>query len=163
MIFIIFCLIVLGVIVAVTSEEGLGLGLLSGLLAAFIGGIVMLIPMFLWLHQVPNGQETHSLQALKSNTQVEGQFYLTGGYVDSDRVLNYIVQKHDQTGTYSELETAKAEDSRVYQDSQVATITIHHTKDVNGWVIPFSIPDGDKYDFHVPEGSIQSDYKVGND
>jgi hypothetical protein len=132
---------------------------LTALGGALIGLILMLV-LSIWFGPVFQfkGEADHQLVALKTSNSVEGRFFLGSGYVNGQRTLNYIT---DDDGAFR-IESADAAQSVVYQDSDEPTVTVHEWNLENPWFAPWSFGHWHTYTFHVPEGSILSDYTIDN-
>lgn len=149
----------------VQEDLGIGFGFLNAflatLIAALVGGLLMLL-LSIWFgpsYQF-QGEKEHGLVALQTSSSIEGRSYFLGsGYINGKRTLNYIT---DDGGAFR-VESADADDSVIYQDSDSPTVTVHEWDLVNPWFAPWSFGHRHTYTFHVPEGSILSDYTVNND
>jgi len=167
----IFYIVIAAVLIAVvwiviyaTIYDGLGIGLLYGILTAICGAVIgFLLMLFasIWMlgpyHNV--GKEDHSLTALQTSSSVEGRtFFLGSGYINGKRTLNYIT---NDGGAYR-VQSADAVDSVIYQDSETPIVTVYEWDLENPWFAPFVLGHKHTYDFHIPEGSILSDYTIDN-
>lgn len=163
-------LLVIAIVAVIASfvygllEDGIGIAFLvafmAALISALIGGLLALL-LSIWV--TPNyqfqGEKEHDLVALQTSSSIEGRFFLGSGYINGKRTLNYIT---DDSGAFR-VESADADDSVIYQDSNEPTVTVHEWDLVNPWLAPWSFSHKHTYTFHVPEGSILSDYTVNND
>jgi hypothetical protein len=146
-------------------EEGIGVAFLTAFLAALISSVVSVVLMLvlsIWFgpsYQF-KGSNDHELVALQTDSSLQGRsYFLSGGYINDVRVLNYITE---DGGAY-QLGEAVAANSLIYQDSTDATVTINEWDMENPWFAPWSFGHTRSYEFHVPAGSILSDYTVTND
>jgi len=142
---------------------GIGMGFLcafgAAVLGAVIGGLLMLL-LAIWFGPTAQfkGDSEHHLVALQTSSSVEGRFFLGSGYINGERTLNYIT---DDDGAFR-IQSADADASIVYQDSENPTVTVFEFSFENPWFAPWSFGTTYTYEFHVPEGSILSDYTIDN-
>ena len=129
-------------------------------IAAFVGGLLMLL-LSIWFGPSSQyrGEADHKLAALQTADTVNGRFFLGSGYVNGNRTLNYIT---DDDGAFR-IESAAARNSVVYQDADSPTVTVHEWYLENPWFAPWSFSHWHTFTFHVPEGSILSDYTITNE
>lgn len=165
----------IGVIIAIalafylwlTDEAGwfgaLLLGALTGLGAAvIIGGIATAATGSFKTqeeYRVP-------LKALAASQSVEGHFFLGSGSVNGKRTINYITAD----GNRNYLQEADASRSTVIEDTPVAAgphLTAFNQCMNNPWIAPWQMcrplnADERSMEFHIPAGSVLSDYTVDN-
>ncbi|MEA5453273.1 hypothetical protein SPF06_00925 [Sinomonas sp. JGH33] len=165
-------ILTLAVIIALASGAtepytgGLLMAFMYALLTTMVGGAVLgaawaglwcLIPA----PDVQTGHETHSLRALATsstiNSKFGGSFMLSYGYVKGERVLNYVAED----GSAVTVRQAFADHAVIYEDGG-RSVEVTHTAKANGWLAPWTEARPDSYVFHVPAGSIQSDYTIQN-
>lgn len=104
--------------------------------------------------------ETYNLKALGTDSAIYGRaFFIGGGYIGEDRVLNYITVRD---GGAIKVEKAKADDSTIYEDAQNATVTVRHYDHTNWWIQTWPIGDHYEYEFHIPAGSVLESYTIDN-
>lgn len=164
---ILLALAIIGVIITFVynAYEGVGFAFLTAFLAAVVGGVAGLIiiaVLSIWFGPSwqPKGSNDHELVALQTDSSLQGRsYFLSGGYINDVRVLNYITE---DDGAY-QLAEADASASLIYQDSTDATVTINEWDMENPWFAPWSFGHTHTYVFHVPAESILSDYTVTND
>jgi hypothetical protein len=104
------------------------------------------------------------LKALATSSKISGSFFLGSGYVEGKRTLNYITADGDRN--YIRQQDASA--SVVIEDittGQPHMLALEQCYD-SGWIMPWKmckdINEGVAYEFHVPAGSVLSDYTVDN-
>lgn len=113
----------------------------------------------------PISAEKHDLQALATDTAVQGESYrgvfLGRGWIDDKQVISYVYETDD--GGYV-LDRSNAEQSVIYEgeeDQPYVQITKYEIVP-NGWFAPFvngwSVLD--EYQFYVPDGSVSDGYVV---
>lgn len=141
----------------------------DGLYSWFLSGVLMwcltaVLGVVLWVVTVTAGTTHHSyevkLRSLGADSSIEGRsYFLGGGYVGEKRVLNYIGENGDGS---VQLFQADASDSRIFEDSDQASLTVKYSHTEMDWLVPFKSDWDFKYEFHIPEGSVLSDYTIDN-
>lgn len=164
MIFWILVAIVILLTIWHVMEEG-AIGFLMGVVHVCWASLVLilaLIPVaFGGLHyQDRTDFEPQNLRAIGSDSDIEGRFYfLGGGYVNEERVLNYIAEKDG----YSYLGVAEASRSKIFEDeSQSPYVDTYKVDFSNGWFVPWVVFTHTYYEFHIPADSVVEDYTVLN-
>lgn len=138
-----------------------GLGwYLSAFATASIGGLALLILCVTVPFQVmQTAENTYPLKALGNNSQINGHtYFLGGGYVNEERVLNYIAS--EQGAFY--VRSAPADHSKVYEGSEQPEVTVREHEARNKWLVPWAFKGTTTYEFHIPAESILSDYTLDN-
>lgn len=141
----------------------IGYSILAAIIATVAAVIILFFGFATWMLADPTVKSTHeySLSALSTNSEIAGRsYFLSGGYVGEKRTLNYIREEGD--GGFV-LKSVDADYAVVYQDSDTPTVTISYFEQANPWLAPWSFDRGWTAEFHVPEGSILSDYTVTNE
>lgn len=101
--------------------------------------------------------ESQNIIALKDSQNVDGQFYLMGGYVKED--LYYYYAKETEFGY--KCDKVKANDSFViYTDGQPKIETYKATSFKHWWTYIYAIPDHTHYSIYVPAGTVTNEYKI---
>lgn len=104
--------------------------------------------------------ETYKLKAVGTDSAISGRsFFLSGGYIDDKRVLNYISVRDDGG---IRVERAEAEESVIFEGVEDATVTIRHYDHNNWWLQTWPIGDHHEYEFRIPTGSVLESYAVDN-
>lgn len=107
----------------------------------------------------PSTTETSTeLRNLNTGSETSGSFFLGSGYVDEERVLNYIERDSDGGNRVYSVEADKAV---IYEDTdspRLVTVAAAHGE----WLwgagnAPFIERT---YKFYVPEGSVFEDYTI---
>lgn len=104
----------------------------------------------------------YELRALDSDSSIEGRsYFLGGGYVGEERVLNYIIRNEDGS---SELGNTDADKSKIWEDEQAKPYVIQIEKEYGNWWFAF---DGGyrytyEYHYHIPAGSVLESTKITN-
>jgi len=98
---------------------------------------------------------SQELRALTTSSELHGQTYLLGGYIDEDPVFRYIRAEGDGMV----LRSVSADDSIVYEGDYEPRIDTITTTWGNPWLYPFTF-ENDTYEFYVPEGSVSGDISV---
>lgn len=126
--------------------------------AAFIVGVVLVIMPVFPLTQTT--EESVDLAALGSGSEVDGRsYFLGGGYVNEERVLNYV---SSEDGAYR-LDSARAYNSVIYQDEEKSPrVIVREWEGQNPWIFPFAVNSATTYEFHIPDGSILENYTISN-
>lgn len=102
----------------------------------------------------------YQLRSVGADSKTEGRFFLISGYVDEERVLNYI-REDGQGGNV--LRTAEADNAVVYEDStDGATVSVHEWGVQNEFFIPGPVEIARSWEFRIPAGSITEDYTITN-
>lgn len=104
----------------------------------------------------------YELRALDSDSAVQGQsYFLGGGYVGEERVLNFIVRNGDGS---SELGHTDADESKIWEDEQGKPYMIKIEKEYGNWW--FAFDEGYRstyeYHYHIPAGSVLESTKITN-
>ena len=170
MIFIILCILVVAVwVIGALWEEtegyGIGGGIVLGFFYAMSAAIIATFVFFICLFNIPANDKTEdggteSLQALSTSSSIQGRsFFLSSGYVNGVRTLNFIV--HQPDGGFR-VEQADASDSLIYEGTSKPTVSATFHSYSNGWVLPWDIRQGTTYRFDVPQGSVLEGYTVDN-
>lgn len=146
------------------GDIGWGAGM--AIMTLIVGGAVSVV-LLLLLSLIPTAPivESHryELRAIAAGGEsVSGQFFLGSGYIDGERVINYIKQITDEDGTYSVVDSATGYAARIFEDSNEPYMLDYDWFYSNGWVIPFNVKTGDSWDFHVPAGSVLENYAIDN-
>lgn len=160
-----FWIIIVLVIAATAYAIWQGYDWVDGIPVLFLTSIAGLVILFLTAVFIPCNvdlvnEKTAGLKALGTSSKAQGRFFLGSGYVDGKRVLNYIQQADDGAMKVSQTE---ADDALIFEGSDSATVTTKHYDYNNGWIIPWPIGSTDKYDFHVPSGSVTESYTIDNE
>lgn len=148
------------IIKAVAS--GIGSSVLVAIVWFSISSLVVFIGWNATAEAKTLESRTYNLQALGNDATIEGQFhssiFVGVGYVEGTQMISYIQETED----YSELKTARNDQSRIYQDTDEATVTEWWgVKENEAWA-PWSGQTWIyQYDFHVPEGSVIQSYEIG--
>lgn len=102
------------------------------------------------------------LIALRTGSAVNGQFsgniFLSAGYISEDPTFNFLYETSDNGVKVGQVH---ADNSVVYEDEQDAPYytTFEWVKYDPFWA-PFEVNQAETYAFHVPEGSVVSNYEV---
>lgn len=97
------------------------------------------------------------LKALANRSSLEGQFFLGGGYIGEQQVINYV---RDIGGGGSKIESISADEATIFEDSSSPHLRIIKTVKTMPNVVPWEIGYDMHNDFHIPAGSILSSYSV---
>lgn len=101
--------------------------------------------------------ESQNIVALKDSQNIDGQFYLMGGYVKED--LYYYYAKETEFGY--KCDKVKASDSFViYTDGQPKIETYEATSFKHWWIYIYAIPEHTHYSIYVPAGTVTNEYKI---
>lgn len=101
--------------------------------------------------------ESQNIIALKDSQNIDGQFYLMGGYVKDD--LYYYYAKETEFGY--KCDKVKASDSFViYTDGQPKIETYEATSFKRWWMYIYAIPKHTHYSIYVPAGTVTNEYKI---
>ncbi|MUG03563.1 hypothetical protein ECC01_21495 [Bacillus tequilensis] len=140
---------------------GAGFALLPAFLAALGSGLIGggLLALSLLIPGEKITQQTFDLRAISTSSTVQGRFFLGSGYVDGKRTLDYIAQEDG----WSRVDRGIASASRIFEDTERPTVTEYTHWYSNGWVIPWEVEAGHRWDFHIPSGSILEDYTITNE
>jgi hypothetical protein len=143
--------------------------LLTDLIVLIIGGmVVVLLPMFLTSAFTPEKTTTsheYELRALGAGESASGRFYLGTGYINGERVINYTYSDESNGATFSKVDSAPGDDSRIFEDVPVdaqPSVTSRKTVYTYPLLVPWSMGLTRTWDFHVPAGSIIEDYEIKN-
>lgn len=133
---------------------------LSAFATATVGFFILLVLCATVPFQTTQTSEnSYPLKALNNNSQTSGHsYFLGGGYVNEERVLNYIAS--DQGAYY--VRSAPADHSKVYEGSEQTEVTIREHEGRNKWIVPWAFKGTTTYEFHIPAESILSDYTLDN-
>lgn len=140
-----------------------------GILAAWFATIVFVIPLiFAGIMNIAisdfqiKSEESTDLIALKTDSATNGQFaggiFLSAGYISEDPTFNFLYETDDKGVKVGQV---YAYNATVYEDEQDNP---HYTEFT--WVkydefwAPFAANQDTTYAFHVPEGSVVSNYEV---
>lgn len=122
-------------------------------------GIILVLILLVPLTGFKQETQTVDLRAVGTSSAIEGRsYFLTGGYVKEQRVLNFIYQEDG----YSVMSQAKASKSRIFEGDDKPHVDIEYTVHENWWITPFKFYLDTKYDFHIPAGSVVEEYSVTN-
>ena len=131
-------------------------------LGPFVAGFIALIVAFV-AHGLGGSEERvvqtdrADLQALSVGSDINGQFFLGTGYVNGELTFNYIVDE----GDYSTLNQVSASKASVWEDEPNDPY-LDYTKwgYYVDWAIPMGVTSVERFDFHIPEGSVSGNYEV---
>lgn len=146
--------------------EGVGTAFLfwvtSGFFTLIGAGLLyalLLIPVYAF--GTTHYERIENLQALGSDSSIQGRFYfLGGGYVNEQRVLNYIIENND--GGF-ELREAPAKDSVIYErDGVTPQVKLDWDHSELEWLLPFENDHDIHYRFTIPPDSVLQNYVVDN-
>lgn len=110
----------------------------------------------------PDDEYTTDLIALRTGSAVNGQLagsiFLSAGYISEDPTFNFLYETSDNGVKVGQV---YAYNSVVYEDEPEAPhyTTFEWVKYDPFWA-PFSVNQDTTYAFHVPEGSVVSNYEV---
>lgn len=144
------------------------IGGILGSAGAFIGiilcgAIVMALTMAfsaMGLEPRVTSQHDNDLRAVALSSEVQGQFFLGSGYIDGERVLNYIAEHEDGAAS---VEQVSARNAYIYEDeANDPYVTTFDWSIGAWWWAPFDWDFGNTYAFHIPEGSILEGYTIDN-
>lgn len=126
-----------------------------------VSGVILLLcgTLIPWNNDVVK-DDTYRLRTLGTANGIEGHsYFLGGGYINSERVLNYITQRD---GGAIQVQTADADVSVVFEDAPAGTGTVQklHVDHINGWVTPWPLGSHDQYVFHIPAGTVADSYSL---
>lgn len=135
---------------------GLGMFAMSCVIGVFVAFLLSLV-----VSMIPVGTydttERHNLAVLQDGTKTSGSFFLLAGHIDNDAVFRYYVET--RPGVYK-FDWQYADWAEVAQDTKTPYVEVvkhHQTK----WLNLFGdTMDDDNYIFHVPPGSIKTDYTL---
>jgi len=101
--------------------------------------------------------ESQNIVALKDSQNIDGRFYLMGGYVKED--LYYYYAKETEFGY--KCDKIKANDSFVvYTDGHPKIETYISTSFKHWWTYIYAIPVHTHYSIYVPAGTVTNEYKI---
>lgn len=157
-------LVSLGAFVLFISEEG-PFGILMGLGVTALTGLAWILMLGLLVLVSASMPENHTesktvtLKALGSDSSVSGMsYFLGGGYVEGNRVLSYI--RENDNGSFT-ADQVKAKHAQVWEDSETdPTMTTYTHSSDRWWLIPVKIKVSSSWEFHIPEGSVNSEFSV---
>lgn len=140
--------------------------MLATIISGIVWGLVAALGLGWWATSTGTiekvGTETRDLAALSTDTALEGHRYFLGrSWLHEDQVITYVYEQED--GAFR-LTRADAADSYIYEDEEDAPYVQIDDYEyfTNPWISPLNLGVGatDVYMFHVPEGSVLSDYEV---
>ena len=138
----------------------------GGLLGAFGWGLVFLVINGVWGERdIKNelvADRSIALKALGTDSEVSGRsYYLGGGYVGEQRVLNYITKGTDGS---IRVASAKAWASTIKEDAgpDEARVRIMDWKQSQKWLWPWDGATTTYYEFHIPADSVVESYTIDN-
>lgn len=144
----------------------IGFGFVTAFLTLLTGALVGagILALLSLIPTTPHIEsQRYELRAIASGGEsVSGEFFLGSGYINGERVVNYIKQVTDEDGTYSVIDSATGYAARIFEDSSEPYMLDYDWFYSNGWVIPFNVKTGDSWDFHVPAGSVLENYTIDN-
>lgn len=135
----------------------------------FVASITSFIAVFIWValffgYTMSTGptlsEVRHPLKAIGTTDTVRGQLYLGGGYIEGQKTLSYIEEQSGKDGTWSVVDSAYASDSRIFEGEDDPYVLVRTVDSSNYFISPWQVHTTDEYDFHVPAGSVQSNYEV---
>jgi hypothetical protein len=133
----------------------------------FMAGIMLLLGyMMIVIAVEPTNSDLTTgdrvtLRALNVGDSTGGSFFLGSGSVNGEKSLDYIVQDEDNGDTWSEVKSVDADYSRVYEDTETEPYMLVREKDLTNYgVWPWPSITVERYDFHIPKGSVSSDITV---
>ena len=138
-------------------------GVFNGFLNGMIGTVLTLVAVFAFsVSGAQSWNETsfteQKLAALQTSASIEGQFFLGSGSVGDKRVLNYI-SNDDGAFRVGSVDASRAV---IYEDSNSATMKVVRYEGRNDFLAPFPLSRKTETEFHVPQGSIMSDFSINN-
>lgn len=152
--------ILIPTIAGIVWRDGAAFG--GALIASVLGGLVVLavIGIFGVQNEYKLEQQWDTpLAALSAETKVSGKFYLTGGYVNSQRTLNYVWKDN---GSYA-LSYVPAHNARIVEsDKETPHITSFVWVKKAEWLAPWDFGKDYTYSFTVPKGSVTQDFTINN-
>jgi len=142
----------------VALATGLGVWAAAGLVGVFIS----VIGFYSTSTVTTSHSKDFELAAIGNSESVEGSYhgslFLSTGSLNGVQKINYI-QSEDG---YSQVRSVNASVSRIFEDSEEATVTEWWQHRVNDFWIHNEFDVGIYlYDFHVPAGSIVQSYEIG--
>jgi hypothetical protein len=102
------------------------------------------------------------LRALDSDSAIEGHsYFLGGGYVGEERVLNYIIRNPDGS---SQLGHTKASKAKIWEDEQEKPYVVQIEKEYGNWWFAFDegYRNTYEYHYHIPANSVLESTKITN-
>jgi hypothetical protein len=134
-------------------------GAIAGTLLLMIAGAIV---VGITATLKPTIASTAPLKALATSKSVSGTFFLGSGSINGKRTINYITAD----GNRNYVREADASTAVVIEDSPTSPsiVELKECAD-NPWVMPWTFCrgiEGVKTEFHVPAGSVLSDYTVDN-
>lgn len=128
-----------------------------------VGGVMCWFVMFVFTQFLPTmwvTENTVKLVSLRDKSVVEGSFMLGSGSIGEKDYFVY----YREWGSGFKKEKLPAENSVIFEDSQVATLVVKKQIYEEGWMNSFLIRrDGmsvRSYEFHVPKGTIIQKFSV---
>lgn len=151
-----------GAVLSVKADEGPFLGLCVG---ATLGLALTLVASMIAVpfmpkpdHRYAVGAECTPIKSLASSSSVHGDFFLGTGVVDGKRVINYVTQEPGGGMTLRQVDAAT---SYIYEDGRECMSIDHHWDEWPAFV-PWRNNEFDMHVFHVPRGSVASDFVITN-
>lgn len=133
------------------------------IITGFMGwaAVIVLFALYVGGHPTGYDEERYELRALGNSSEVEGSFFLGSGVIDEEQVFQYLQVEEDGGVT---LHSAEADDVVVYEEANESGYMIVQ----NGYFLdtfwfPWKLeggPGSNRTEFHVPEGSINNEYRV---
>lgn len=146
------------------TSYGWGFEFIDAFMGAFIGAILSAIVLFVTMlilsvtptaYHLGSTQDEYKLQALGTDSQINGRAYLLGGYVNESPVFSYVRGE----GNGFVLRWASADRSTIFEGHDDAHLIVTTAKWGNPWLYPWE-REGKAYDFYVPEGSVSNSFEV---
>lgn len=165
MAFFIAIALVIATFIYFKKREDSVIGFWSAFMAALISGFVVCILAFtITPHSEITAENTYKLKAVDTSSSIEGQsYFLSGGYINQQRTLNFIYETEDDGEKYAQVADALAINSRIYEDSTNPTVTIYTWTYSNKWIVPWgNWSHNNSYSFHVPAGSVIDNTEITN-
>lgn len=128
-------------------------------IALAIGGLVLGVGLYALVSTLVNHTpiyEQHDLLSLQDGSETQGSFFLGIGSVDGVQMYSY----YQDNGEWAEWKSTKAENVRVYQDTDKPYIVqekdcISHAR----WLVDCAT-DKRVTEIHVPVGSIKTNFTL---
>lgn len=140
-----------------------------GILALWAGSVLLIVPLIfsgfmnLAIKDFTLTEEKSTdLIALETRSSINGEFvgsiFLSAGYVSENSTFNFLYSTDDGGVKVGQV---FAHDATVYEDEQDDPHYVKFTwKKWDYFWAPFSVNQAHTYAFHVPEGSVVSNYEV---
>lgn len=148
------------------GEEAFFSGFISLIVTFVVWGLGVALGLGFWATNTGTiekvGTETRKLSALSTDTAIEGHRYFLGrGWLNENQVITYVYKQED--GAFR-LTRADASGSYIYEDEEDAPYVVIDDYEyfTNPWISPINmgLSAKDVYMFHIPEGSVLSEYEV---